>query len=177
MALIVSPNLPEVIVGHSTSELSDRWTPGERFWAALVTVGVVGTALVPLRQYRRPIGERTDGFPMSYYPMFSARRGQFGHVTYAVGVTEDGGRRNLPYDVLGTGGVNQVRKQLSRAVRRGEQQAHADRLAAAVALHPDHTDLRLVEIVRGQFDLDDCLTNGHARGAETVLASAQVMRP
>lgn len=143
-------------------------------WAAAVTATVVGTALVPLRQYRRPIDERVDGFPMSYYPMFSARRGQFGHVIYAVGVTEDGSRRNLAYHLLGTGGVNQIRKQLSRAVKRGEQQAHAARLAASVAEHPDEADVRTLEIVRGQFDLDDCLTNGHVQGSETVLASAEV---
>jgi hypothetical protein len=151
-----------------------KWSSRERVWAALVTGCVVGAALVPLRQYRRPTGERVDGFPLSYYPMFSARRGQFGSVSYAVGVYADGSRRNLPYNMLGPGGVNQVRKQLSRAVSRGQVEDYARRLAARVAEHPAGADVVRVEIVRGEFDLDATLIQRSLQGNETVLTGADV---
>ncbi|WP_156934707.1 hypothetical protein [Pseudonocardia spinosispora] len=153
------------------------WSAGERGWATLVTVGVVGAALWPFSQYRRPVDDRVDGFPLSYYPMFSARRGTHGHVAYAVGVHADGSRARLPYHLIGPGGVNQVRKQMSRAVRRGRVDEHATALATRIAASPAATDVVRVEIVRGDFDLDACLMQRRVEGEETVLAGADIERP
>jgi hypothetical protein len=145
--------------------------------AGLVSGGVVGAALWPLRQYLRPPDERVDSFPLSYYPMFSVRREQHGTVPYAVGVRANGSRGPLPHGVLGAGGVNQVRKQLSRAVHRGRAAQHAELIAGFVAERPDFADVVTVEIVRGRFDFDACLLNRKVEGEETVLASAPVRRP
>ncbi|HZZ49313.1 MAG TPA: hypothetical protein VFE65_20705 [Pseudonocardia sp.] len=153
-----------------------RWTPAERVVAGVVSGGVVGAALWPLRQYLRPREERVDSFPLSYYPMFSVRREQHGTVSYPVGVRADGSRTLLPHGALGAGGVNQVRKQLSRAVQRGRATEHAQLIARKVAERPDLTDIVTVEIVRGRFDFDACLLNRKVEGEETLLASAAVTR-
>jgi hypothetical protein len=71
--------------------------------------------------------------------------------------------------------VNQVRKQLFRAVRRGQAQEHAQRLAQRLARRPDCGDVVRVEIVRGEFELDTCLLQGETTAArEEVLAGADV---
>jgi hypothetical protein len=144
--------------------------------AGLVSGGVVGAALWPLRQYLRPSEDRVDSFPLSYYPMFSVRREQHGTVSYAVGIREDGSRCRLPHGVLGPGGVNQVRKQLSRAVSRGRATEHAELIAGFVAEHVDLLNIVTVEIVRGRFDFDACLLNRKVEGEETVLATVPVRR-
>ncbi len=159
-----------------TPERAHDWSGPERLWAALVTSGVLAAALLPLRQYRSPRAERVDGFPMSYYPMFSAVREQYGTVAYAVAVHADGTRDPLPHHVLGPGGVNQVRKQLSRAVRRGREERYAQLIAERVPGSPECAHVVRVEIVRGRFDLDACLLTGRVHGEETLLAAAAVAR-
>jgi hypothetical protein len=152
-----------------------KWSAGERTWAGLVTAGVVGATLWPLTQYRRPEEDRVDGFPLSYYPMFSPRRGQYGRVTYAVGVRADGSRLNLPYSALGPGGVNQVRKQIFRAYRRGRADGHARSLATRIGQNPNLADVTRVEIVRGDFDFDAYMLDGRTEPEQLeVLGAADV---
>ncbi|MGH3978841.1 MAG: hypothetical protein ACRDRZ_07555 [Pseudonocardiaceae bacterium] len=156
---------------------SNSWRPGERAGAAVFSAAVLASVLSPLLQYRRPVTVRIDGFPLSWYPMFSAKRHRRAWVTYAVGVQDDGGRRYLSCGTLGPGGVNQVRRQLYRvAVEEKRPQAYADALAGRVAHRPDCQDLMRVEILRTRFDLDTCLLDRVVRGEEKVLASAPVQR-
>jgi hypothetical protein len=151
------------------------WRSGERARAAVFSAAVLAAVLSPLLQYRRPISERVDGFPLSWYPMFSAKRRRQMSVIHAVGITADGGRLSLPPRALGTGGVNQVRRQLYRvAVREARPDAYAGDLAARVARSPDWANVIRVEVVRTLFDLDDCLTSRRVDGESTVLASAAV---
>ncbi|GAA1172941.1 hypothetical protein [Pseudonocardia alaniniphila] len=151
------------------------WRRGERTRAAVFSAAVLAAVLSPLLQYRRPIPDRVDGFPLSWYPMFSAKRNRQMSVTYAVGVTVDGGRLSLPSGALGTGGVNQVRRQLYRvAVREARPDAYADDLAARIVSSPDWGNVIRVEVVRTLFDLDHCLTSRRVDGESTVLASAEV---
>ena len=151
------------------------WDPGERGWAVLVTVTALGAVLYPLRQLLRPVEQRKDGFPLSYYPMFSTPRRQHAHVAYAVGVAADGTRRYLPHTRIGTGGLNQVRRQLYRiAITDDRADAWAPRLAAQLAANPACDDLVRVEIIRGEFDLDKCLLDHHTQGEETILASVDL---
>jgi hypothetical protein len=127
-----------------------------------------------LVQYRRPEEQRVDGFPLSYYPMFSPKRDPHGYVSYVVGVHADGSREKLPYYTLGPGGVNQVRKQLSRALHRNRVQSHAELLAKRISERPDRADVVRVEIVRTQFDFDGYMLRGEVEGVQTVLGGADV---
>ncbi|MGQ0776654.1 MAG: hypothetical protein ACT4NY_19875 [Pseudonocardiales bacterium] len=152
------------------------WLRGERAWAAIFSTAVLAMVLSPLLQYRRPPAERVDGFPLSWYPMFSLKRHRRAWVTYAVGVGADGVRRYLPSSALGPGDINQVRRQLYRvAVRENRPEAYAVALAGRMALRRDCADLVWVEIVRTRFDLDTCLLDRVPQGCEErVLATAPV---
>lgn len=153
--------------------MSNSWAPGERSRIAVLGTLVIGALLYPLRQHLRPAGTpKVDGFPLSYYPMFSKRRRQTAKVVYAVGVAADGTRHRLPYQLLGSGGFNQVRHQLNRTVRQDRVDEYAARVAARLAGQPGNAELVAVEIRRGQFDLDSCLLNRRVEGKETVLAHA-----
>jgi hypothetical protein len=79
--------------------------------------------------------------------------------------------------VLGIGGLNQVRRQLNRVVKRGEVAEFAQRLAERVAADPASAEVVRVEIVRGEFDLDVCLLNRRLEGTETILGAADVPSP
>lgn len=151
------------------------WRPGERAVAAVFSAAMLGSVLAPLWQYRRPIRERRDGFPLSWYPMFSMKRHRRAWVTYAVGIRADGTRRYLPFNALGPGGINQVRRQLYRiSVREGRPQDYATALAVRVAGRRDCADVVRVEVLRTRFDLDSCLLDRSLEGEEQVLASAPV---
>jgi hypothetical protein len=151
------------------------WHRGERARAAVFSAALLAAVLSPLLQYRRPLAERVDGFPLSWYPMFSAKRRRRMSVTHAVGVTADGSRHFLPFETLGPGGVNQVRRQLHRvAVREARADAYAGVLAGRVACSRDWADVVRVEVVRTRFDLDNCLISRQVDGESTVLASAEV---
>jgi hypothetical protein len=155
--------------------MDDRWCRGERAGAALFSVMVLAGLLSPVLQYRRPPAERVDGFPLSWYPMFSAKRRRRAWITHAVGVDSAGRRRYLPLGALGAGGLNQVRRQLYRvAVRECRPHDCAGALAARVAGRHDCTDIVGVEVVRTRFDLDACLLGRHVHGESTVLAAARV---
>ena len=69
-----------------------------------------------------PVGENlrpkpTDDFPLSYYPMFSADREDRQAVTHVVAIDEHGEPHTVPYRMLGSGGFNQVRRQLRKRAR------------------------------------------------------------
>jgi hypothetical protein len=156
-------------------ESAVSWKRNERAKAAVFSVAVLGAVLSPLLQYRRPLRERRDGFPLSWYPMFSTKRRRRAWVTYAVGVDLDGRRRYLHQGVFGAGGVNQVRRQLYRvAVREGRPAAYAAALAARVARCRDCADLVRVEVLRTRFDLDSCLLSRSVQGEDRLLAQAVV---
>jgi len=99
------------------------------FYAA--SAALLGAVITPVRQNWRPVPR--DGFPLSYYPMFSARRRRTGTVTHLVGVDADGRSRVLHYRHAGTGGLNQVRRQIRRSVTEDRADALAERAAGSVA--------------------------------------------
>ena len=79
---------------------------------ALALGGLLLTAVAaPVLRHRRP--GAADDFPLSHYPMFSAKRRRHGRVVHVV-VDDADGSHPLGYRRLGTGGFNQVRRQLTR---------------------------------------------------------------
>jgi hypothetical protein len=124
----------------------------EKAYAAVVSVLTVGAVLWPLaRNWSR---EPEDGFPLSHYPMFSARRPKEAVVNYLVGLDARGGRRLLPYTLAGTGGLNQVRRQINRAVREGRAEALCRSVASAVAERNDEFgEVAIVQVVTGRYRL------------------------
>jgi hypothetical protein len=154
--------------------MTSEWAPGERRRAGLLATVVLGAVLYPLRQYRRPRRQRVDGFPLSYYPMFSAHRRERTRIHYVLGVRADGTRRPVHFDLLGPGGLNQVRRQLNRVVREERAEAFAAELAARLVSDPSSVDLVRVEVTRGIFDLDACMLEGRFEGEETSMGGADL---
>jgi len=140
---------------------------------SLLTVGAV---LWPVAQNWRK--EPKDSFPLSYYPMFSAKRSESAKVNYLVGVGARGERYLLPYAYAGTGGLNQVRRQINRILRKGG----ADRLCRLVAENVAQekegrfADVVTVRVVTGEYRLTDYFTGKRDPVSEVVHASCPVER-
>jgi hypothetical protein len=154
----------------------DVWAPGERGRIVVLALAVVGAMCYPLRQHLRATGRRVDGFPLSYYPMFTARRRRTAKVNYVAAVRTDGSRHPVPYQVLGSGGFNQVRHQLNRVVTSGSAQAYAEALAARLAACPAQqlAGVVRVEVLRGRFDVDACMMQRRITGDDTLLAAVDL---
>lgn len=103
--------------------------------------------LAPVRQSWRPRRDRKDGFPLSYYPMFSARRHETGTVVHLMATDSDGYALMLHYRHAGTGGLNQVRRQIRRRVHEGAAAGLATTAATSVRASRRHEDRELVQVL------------------------------
>lgn len=111
---------------------------------ALVLGGAfVAAVAAPVLQHRR--AQPVDGFPLSHYPMFSAKRRSTGSVVHVV-IDDAHGTHPVNYRRLGTGGFNQVRRQLNRRSRSPEGAAALAREALEL-LGADR-----VRVVRSTFE-------------------------
>lgn len=155
-----------------------EWEPRERGVAAALAVGMLSAIMYPVWQNWRPKIDRKDGFPLSYYPMFSEKRPRAHPVRFTVGIRADGSRYYIPSKLLGNGGLNQVRRQLKRVIDGGQVGEFVKVVAARVATDERFHDAERVQIIQGLFDLDECMLNREMKAeTETVLAEAEVLRP
>jgi len=151
--------------------------PVDRRLAGAFSAALCAAVLAPLAQHARAPAQRRDGFPLSYYPMFSAPRGRTKRQTYLVGVDAAGGRRRLPYTALGGGGLNQARRQMSRLVSEGKGAALAAMVAGRVADGGERwSDVVGVEVVTGSFRLDDVMRGRIEPLKERLRGAAAVPR-
>lgn len=83
---------------------------GSRRLPGVLIVCTLAVLLSPVAENwkRKPV----DSFPLSYYPMFSAKRAATYSAQTIYGVDGSGKRTVLPYRLAGTGGFNAVRRQL-----------------------------------------------------------------
>lgn len=146
----------------------------EKALTYLAAGALVAAVLAPLRQNRRP--DPRDGFPLSYYPMFSARRKRTGTVVHLEAVDTGGRHRPLDYHCAGTGGFNQVRRQIARTVRDGRAQDLADQVAARLTTRPGADDLREVRVVSSRFAYADFFAGRREPEHQRVHATAAVPR-
>jgi hypothetical protein len=138
------------------------------------SLAMIGAVLWPIIENWRK--ESKDDFPLSYYPMFSAKRSKRSKVTYLVGRDAQGQRSVIDYKFAGRGGMNQVRRQIRRLVAQGQ----ADKLCRSVAANVARTqngslnDIVTVQIVTGNYRLDDYFSGNKHPLSETVHAECQV---
>src|SRR5437899_5464915 len=83
--------------------------------AVLVSFAMIAAVLWPVRQNWRT--NPKDNFPLSYYPMFSAKRRPVEIFYYLVGHDQAGKRYYIPHFFAGDGGHNAVRRQIAKMVR------------------------------------------------------------
>lgn len=130
--------------------------PAERVRAVLVGVVAVGAVLVPLRRELRE-----DSFPLSNYPMFTARRSQVTTIERTIGVASDGTERVLgPQLTGGTVEVIQAAQTIFDAIHGGT----ADALCAEIAERVGPVDDGPVEVVvvTERYDVVAALSADHA---------------
>jgi hypothetical protein len=120
----------------------------------------------------------TDSFPLSYYPMFTEKRAEKARVTYMVGFDAQGNRELIPYPFAGTGGLNQVRKQIRKVAQTGKATELCRSVAARIAQSKRErfADVESVQIVTGDYRLADYFSGNKSPVSERVNASCQVER-
>lgn len=148
-----------------------------RTFAAGFSLLLVGATLSPVAEHRRE--KPKDDFPLSYYPMFTERRGETEKVVYLKGVDARGNGRPIPYKYAGAGGLNQVRRQIRRVVRRGGAEELCRTVAAEVARRDKASlaDVVEVQVVTGEYHLADYfMGKSKTPVSEVVHDSARVER-
>ncbi|MGO1583835.1 MAG: hypothetical protein ACTHXO_11495 [Actinomycetaceae bacterium] len=142
--------------------------------------GLALTAVVaaPIRQNHRPDEEKVDGFPLSYYPMFSARRTRNGTVHHLLGIDAERREHVVHFRHAGTGGLNQVRRQINRRVREGRAESVARSVAASVAASPAALEsaLERIQVVTSVHRFDDFFAGNRTPRRRVVLADVPVPR-
>jgi hypothetical protein len=146
--------------------------PGKRVAAAFSIILLVVVASPIIENWRSP---PHDDFPLSYYRMFSEVRSDTQRVTYLVGLDSHGERMLLPYRYAGSGGMNQVRRQINKRVKQGD----ASRLCRTVASRVGRAGSRLpelqaIEITTGTFRMSDYFRGRSAPVSENVSARCAV---
>ncbi len=151
------------------------WIEDERLVTAF-GAAMIAAVLWPIRQNWRQ--DKRDGFPLSYYPMFSQRRKERVDLVYLVGLTAGGERRLIPYSYAGTGGLNQVRRQIGRLVRTGTADVVCEAAARRLAAKNDGPlgDVVTVRVVRGRYRLADYFAGDKEPLSERIQATCEIGR-
>jgi hypothetical protein len=142
--------------------------------AAGFSLLLVGAALWPIVENWRE--KPKDNFPLSYYPMFSAKRGKKETINYIIGYDAQGARHIVSYTYAGTGGMNQVRRQINTLVKRGEAERLCRDVAARLAAEREGplAGVVTVQVISGTYRLSDYFSGNKQPVAEEILASAPV---
>jgi hypothetical protein len=157
----------------------------EKGFAGIFSALMAGAVLWPVLQNWRE--QPKDSFPLSYHPMFSLKRAGATTVRYLVGLDGRGGRHLLPHTYAGTGGLNQVRRQINKVVRGGRADTLCNLVAAKVAGSGEErfADVVTVQVVVGRYRLADYFADQRgsvwermdaSRVREEVVASCPVVR-
>lgn len=160
-------------------------------WALVAGTALAAVLLSPVRHYfngRDKVEE--DSFPLSTYPMFSDHRKDRARIPHVAGFTAEGERIVPHYSHFGAGGLNQVRKQVTRMVRQGRAAEVAQRYADALAARRERPVPRgggpgavrrrreagivRVEVVRSRYFFDTYYAGNTTPQVETVHARADV---
>jgi len=136
--------------------------------ALAAAAALLAAVLWPVRQQTR--ADRRDGFPLSCYPMFTAKRRRNGTVVHLVGVTAGGGQQLLSYRLAGHGGLNQVRRQLTRAVKDGR----SEQVVRGLARRREVAGLAEVRLVSSTYRYDAFFRGDRTPLREVVHATARV---
>jgi len=149
---------------------------GDKGLASLFSIVMICTVLSPILENWR--SKPKDSFPLSYFPMFSRKRSETVRVTYVVGFNARGERHLIPHRFAGTGGFNQVRKQISKVARKGDADKQCEAIVERIALRRNapFADLVSVQIVTGEYKLADYFAADKKPLQESVHAACEVER-
>jgi len=125
--------------------------------------------------------DRTDSFPLSWYPMFRGVRPAVEQPVYVIGLGDDGTRYKVHYRHWAVGGFNQSRRQLAHLVEQGPErlQRACEDIAVRIAERRRgwRTRVDTVRVVRGRYSRDNYFVRGiHDPMEERALAECAVTR-
>jgi predicted DCC family thiol-disulfide oxidoreductase YuxK len=165
----------DILTNDQTLDRSKR-VRLQKVFAALSGCLLMGAVLMPIGQNWRPIPK--DNFPLSYFPMFSEKRGATYTVNYLVGLDGEGNRQLIPHEFAGKGGFNQTRRQINKLEREGKAgmlcRAVAGRVGRKAAA--PYNGIVTIRVVTGRFRFADYFSGKKAPLSERVRASCQVVR-
>lgn len=141
-------------------------------WGSALLIAVI---IAPIKENWK--AEPKDSFPFSYYPMFSKKRGETYGMYYLLGVDTLGQRHFLSYKLAGTGGFNQVRRQITKRAKKGEGRELLDRVEQQLKRKKKSFSRALSEIylVKGVYHLERFLLQEEMLPMEeTILASKKL---
>lgn len=122
--------------------------------AMLVTAVVMLIVLFPVKENwaEKP----KDNFPLSYYPMFAKKRDNHYGMYYVTAMDTLGQKMKISYKLIGTGGFNQVRRQISQARKTESGRPFLKKVAMKVERKsPDlHGRLTSISLVKGYYNLE-----------------------
>lgn len=152
------------------------WSMQGKGLAGGLSLLMIGAVLRPVVENWRK--EPKDSFPLSYYPMFTAKRATRARVTYLVGFDARRRRYRIPYTYAGAGGLNQVRRQITRIVRRGKAEELCRLVASTIAQESGGplADVVTVQVVTGEYQLADYFGGKKTPVSESVRASWSIGR-
>ena len=145
--------------------------------AACLSVALLLLIASPVKENFR--AKPKDNFPLSYYPMFSLKRDVHYSINHVVGIDDQGERHVIPYKLLGTGGFNQVRRQVNKRCKQGKASKIARASVKRIVQQAEapYKDLVRIEVLNSTFHLDSFfLINDLLPVATEVLASEDVDR-
>jgi hypothetical protein len=144
--------------------------------AVLASLLMVGAVLWPVQQNWRETPK--DSFPLSYYPMFTAKRRPVETFYYLVGYDGAGNRFYLPHTFAGDGGHNAVRRQVNKTIREGRAEELAQKVAGRLAERKTGKWSRIVsvDVMKGRFSVDDYFHGKKDPVSEVIQASRVVER-
>ncbi len=144
--------------------------------AALASLAMIGAALWPIQENWRK--DPHDSFPLSYYPMFSAKRRAIETFNYLVGHDAKGKRYLIRHSFAGHGGLNSVRRQINRMVREDRANDVAHMVATNLATRDQGKWSKIVSVavVTGRYKVDDWFHGRKEPVSEKIMASCKVER-
>jgi hypothetical protein len=124
-----------------------RGVVGSRAYAALVSVAMLAAVLWPMVR-------KTDGFPLSNYPMFSRARKAEAQVFHVVAFSSHGEHRPVSPSLLGTEEVMQASQAARIAFRRGAVASMelCREVASRVVADQRWKDIESLEVREDVFD-------------------------
>jgi hypothetical protein len=142
-----------------------------------VIVGSILLSLVMCPIVQNWTKKPVDSFPLSYYPMFSKKRGETYGLYYVMAYDSLGTKKRLPYHIAGTGGFNQVRRQINKAHKIDGGRPFLKKVGKRLAKKDKSLYERLVkiELVKGYYHLENYfLRNDTLPLLERKIASYQI---
>lgn len=146
--------------------------------AAIVFSMIISVAVLwPVTENLK--NEPVDNFPLSYYPMFSAKRSATQSLNYFVGYDYNYNRYIIPYRFIGSGGFNQVRRQLNKNVRNEQYDKVVKKVSKRLmrSREAPFDKLVTVQLVRGKYHLNTYYHSGSKTPvSEKILAVQKIER-